>query len=100
MPHHEAQAVAADLFLALQTAEAGGRVEEMASPEGAGFWLRAHVGPFALLACGRRPGRPYQPEVFPDLSAVRAAAAQLAPVLCPPPGVDQECYFNTRHFGR
>jgi hypothetical protein len=102
MSHSEAQAAARDLCRALEAWAAGGegRLEEAASPEGPGFWLRARVGPFALLACPRLPGRPYQPHTFPDADAARAAARQLAPVLCPPAGVDQECYLNTCHFNR
>jgi hypothetical protein len=102
MGHHEAQAAARGLSAALEAWAGGGAgaVEEIANPEGAGFWLRARAGAFVLLACGRRPGQPYRPEEFPDADSARAAAAALTAVLCPSAGVEQEYYFNTRHFGR
>jgi hypothetical protein len=96
MNRDEAQVVATALLRALENA--GGRVEEAPAPEGGGFWLRALVGPYALLVCPRLPGKPYQPLVFPDSVAAGAAAAELAPVLCPPTDVQQECYCNSRHF--
>jgi hypothetical protein len=95
MNREEAQVVAGALFRALE--KAGGRIEEVACPDG-GFWVRALIGSYTLLACPRLPGKPYQPEDFPDAAAARAATAELAPILCPPPDVEQECYFNTRHF--
>jgi hypothetical protein len=95
MNRDEAQVVAGALLRALD--KAGGHVEEVAHPDGR-LWLRARVGPYALLVCPRLPGQPYQPEAFPDAASARAAAAELAPILCPPPGVEQECYCNTRHF--
>jgi hypothetical protein len=76
-----------------------GHLEEVADPAGAGVWVRARVGPYALLACPRRPGEPYRPETFADRDDARAAAAQLLAVLRPPPGVEQEYYVNTRQFG-
>jgi hypothetical protein len=102
MGHPEAQAAARALGSALEAWAGGGdgRIEEIANPEGEGFRLRVRAGAFVLLACARRPGQPYQPQDFPDAAAARAAAAALASVLCPPPGIEQEYYFNTRHFGR
>jgi hypothetical protein len=98
----EAEMAAYRLYRALDAWSGGGdgRLEEVASPQGRGFWLRAVVGPFALLACPRLPGQPYRPQDFGDARAARAAAAELLAVLRPPPGVEQECYLNTRHFGR
>jgi hypothetical protein len=97
----EADEAARGLGRALDEWAAGGpgAVEAVAAP-GGGRWLCARVGAFALLACPREPGRPYRPAVFADADSARAAAAQLAAVLCPPAGVAQEMYFNTRHFGR
>ena len=34
------------------------------------------------------------------LALAFAAAAVLTRMLCPPPDVEQEIYFNTRHFAR
>jgi hypothetical protein len=95
MNRDEAQVVPAAVFRALT--RGGGWVEEVPSPEGGGHWLRARIGAYALLVCPRLPGQPYQPLAFVDLEAARAAA-QLAVILFPPPGVEQECYFNTSHF--
>jgi hypothetical protein len=94
----ETEAIAAVrvLVLALEKG-AGGHIAPLPAPEGDGYWVRADVGGFALLACARHPGKPYQPLLFPNEAAVRAAA-ELAAILCPPPGVDQELYVNTRNF--
>jgi hypothetical protein len=101
MSREEADEAAADLGRALDECAAGGpgAVDVLAAPDGGG-WLRVRVGAFALLACPRDPGRPYRPAVFDGPEAARAAADQVAAVLCPPAGVAGELYFNTRHFGR
>jgi hypothetical protein len=100
LPHAEANRLADELLHALlQWSEgASGHVEEIACPEESGFWVRVRVGPFALLACGRQPGRPYQPMTFPDAETALAAAVQLRGVLRPAASVDQEVYLNTHHF--
>ena len=102
MDRDEATAAAGALVRALEEWAAGGpgRVETAAAPQGPGLWLRVHAGPFSLLLCPRAPGQPYQALRFADGDAARAAAADLAPVLQPPSGAQQEVYFNTRHFGR
>jgi hypothetical protein len=98
----EANSLAQELYHALGNWSGGaaGRIEEVASPDGFGFWVRVSVGPFALLACGRAPGRPYRPLVFPDGESALTAAGQLRNVLRPPGDVEQEVYFNTHHFAR
>jgi hypothetical protein len=68
------------------------------SPDG--YLLRVHVGPFHLLACDRRPGRPYEPLAFADLASARSTAERVTQLLCPLPGNDQEVYLNTRNFQR
>ena len=100
MSHDEASAAAHAVYRALRDWAAGGagRVEAVSLPQGQGAWLRARVGPFVLLACARRPGQPYHPLVFADAHAAGAAACRLTAILCPPPGVEQEVYFNTRNF--
>src|SRR5579884_2288295 len=96
----EASTLAQEVYQALGKWSAGaGRVEDIACPDG-GFWVRVSVGPFALLVCGRRPGQPYQPLVFPDVEAAWTAAGQLRGILCPRVGVEQEVYLNTHHFAR
>ena len=102
MDREEATAAAGQLVRALEEWAAGGpgRVETAAAPQGQGVWLRVHAGPFSLLLCPRAPGRPYEAQRFADDDAARAAAADLAPILHPPPGGRQELYFNTRHFSR
>jgi hypothetical protein len=98
MDRDEATATAEELIHALQASPS--RVETASGPRGVGVWLYVHAGLFSLLLCPRTPGRPYQAERFADEDAARAAAADLAPILRPPPGAQQELYFNTRHFGR
>ncbi len=101
MARHEADAAASELGRALDelAARGPGATEAVPAP-GGGWWLRLGVGAFALLACPRDPGQPYRPAVFTDTAAASIAAVRLAHVLCPPAGVEQELYFNTRHFGR
>jgi hypothetical protein len=78
--------------------EQGRPVTTMAHPEGPGFRLQVQIGPFVLVACSRQPGQPYQPRVFPDPESAQAFGQCLAAILCPPADVEQEIYFNVRHF--
>jgi hypothetical protein len=98
--HTEAERLAHEMFQALRhwSEGASGHVEEIACPDGGGFWVRVRVGPFALLTCGRQPGQPYQPLTFPDVDTALSAAAQMRAILRPPDKVDQEVYLNTLHF--
>ncbi|HTU93233.1 MAG TPA: hypothetical protein VMF69_24345 [Gemmataceae bacterium] len=100
LPHPEADRLAHELFQALRhwSEGASGHVEEFACPDGVGFWLRVRVGPFCLLACGRQPGRPYQPLTFADAETALSSAAQLRSILRPPENVEQEVYLNIHHF--
>lgn len=94
----EAHAAAQMLFRALREWGGGGAGHiDVVEPE---WQLRASVGSFCLLACRREPGQPYRPQTFADAAAAQAAAAELARILCPPPEIEQEIYFNTRHFSR
>ncbi len=77
---------------------AANEVEEVVCADGRGFWLRVRAGPFLLLVCGRQPGQPYQPWVFPDVESARGAAEQLRGILRPLEEIDQEVYLNNRHF--
>lgn len=100
VPHAEAHRLASEVFQALQQwgEGASGHVEEIACPDGGGFWLRVCVGPFALLACGRQPGRPYRPLSFPDADSALSAAAQMRMFLRPSDQIEQEVYLNTIYF--
>lgn len=100
IPHAEADRLAHDLLRALRdwSNGASGRVEEVARPDGSGFWVRVCVGPFALLTCDRQPGRAYQPMTFTDAESALSAAAQLRGILRPHTNCDQEVYLNTHHF--
>ena len=91
----EAEEAACEIFDALDAWFSGGPggMETQPSPAGEGYWVRARVGPFALLACLRIPGQPYRPLQW-------KAAATLATVLFPSDDREQEIYFNTRHFMR
>ena len=96
----EGSQLAQELFQALRhwSEGASGHVEEVACPEGRGFWVRVRVGLFALMVCGRQPGQPYQPFAFADAETALSAAAQVRRILRPPVNVEQEVYFNTLHF--
>ncbi len=102
----QAGRVAEALFDALSEWSRGGagRVEVSAARSGGvraeGFHVCVHVGPFHLLACGRRPGQAYDALSFPDAATARTAAEQLGALLSPPEGAEQEVYLNTRHFQR
>lgn len=100
LPRVEADRLAYDLFHALWdwSEGASGHVEEIACPDGRGFWVRVRVGFFALLLCGRQPGKPYQPLTFPDAETALAAAVQVRGVLRPSDDVEQEVYLNNYHF--
>ncbi len=102
MDREEATAAAGQLVRALEEWAAGGpgRVETADAPQGQGVWLRVHAGSFSLLLCPRDPGRPYAAQLFADHEEARTAAADLATIVHPPPGGQQELYFNTRHFSR
>lgn len=100
LPRDEADRLAHEVFQALRqwSGGASGHVEEVPCPDGGGFWVRVRAGPFALLTCGRQPGRPYQPQTFPDVETALAAATQLRGFLRPSATIDQEVYLNTLHF--
>lgn len=100
LPRLEADRLAHELLQALRqwSEGASGHVEEVACPEGSGFWVRVRVGSFALLVCDRHPGRPYRGQTFPDVESALSAATQVRKILRPPANVEQEVYFNTFHF--
>jgi hypothetical protein len=101
MGHDEASAAALLLFRALGAWAKGGPggIDILDSPDGDGRQLRVTVGPFVLAVCRRIPGQPYTALACGDDEAVRARQA-LSGLLCPPDGVEQEAYFNTRFFER
>jgi hypothetical protein len=90
-----AHGIAQKVYRAL---EQGSPLQTRAQAEGDGFRLQVQIGPFALIACSRRSGQLYQPQIFPDLESAHAFGQGLACILCPPPDVEQEIYFNSRHF--
>jgi hypothetical protein len=73
---------------------------EVVSTDGGGFWVRAEVGAFPLIVCGRVPGQPYRPLAFPDEAAASQAADAVRYVLCPGPDTESQLYFNTQNFAR
>lgn len=101
LTREEAEAAAEQLCRALEEWARGGTgcVEPVAMPDGQGYCVSGRVGALPLLACLRRPGQAYEPLVLAEESA-RAAAVDIASVLCPASGAVQEVYFNTRHFSR
>jgi hypothetical protein len=63
------------------------------------FWVRAEVGAFVLIVCGRVAGQPYRPlALMPD--AARQMADAVRAVLCPAPDAERELYVNTHQFAR
>ena len=100
LAHDEATAAAHQLYAGLREWAAGGAgsIEVVASPTESGLWLRVQVGPLYLIACERQPGKPYQPLIFADAADAENAETQVAALLCPRGGTEQELYFNTRHF--
>lgn len=69
-----------------------------ASPWGEGYIVSFHHIDLAWVACLRRPGKPYEAIVFPELVEAERAAQQIGCYLYPPGGNEQEYYFNTQHF--
>jgi hypothetical protein len=100
LARQEAGRLAHELFQALRhwSEGASGHVEDVACPDGRGFWVRVRVGPFALMVCARQPGQPYQPLAFADAETALSAAQQLRRILRPPANIEQEVYLNTLHF--
>jgi hypothetical protein len=106
MPRGEAGIIAQKVYRALETWVAGGSGRLEAAPLSAGagaappgpFVVRLLLGPFALVLCSRRPGQPYQPEVFRDRQTVQRALSTLTAALRPGSESVQEIYFNTRNF--
>ncbi len=90
-------------FLSALTEEGepgGNRVEAIAAPDGDGYQVRAGVGRFVLIVCGRVAGQPYQPLVFESVAEACAAADRISSFLCPARDAEQEVYLNTRQFSR
>src|SRR5205823_2979704 len=83
LAHDEASAAAQALYRGLREGVAGAAplLVEIVARAG-GCWVRAVVGPLALLACPRRPGQPYQPLLCAEADAA-AHAASLTAVLRP-----------------
>jgi hypothetical protein len=95
----EAEHIAHQIAASLETV-GGGPIEAVYSLDQGGSWLRVRIGPYALTVCGRVPGQPYQPHLFPNAEAVRSATVALTALLRPAPDGEQELYVNTRNFTR
>jgi hypothetical protein len=65
-----------------------------------GFWVRAEVSSLPMIVCRRNPGQPYRPSAFLTHDEAAEAAHQVAAVVFPTNGTDQELYFNNRNFAR
>lgn len=102
LSREEAAARAEAIFRVIQDWPERGpvRVRPLALPDGRGCWVRAQVGDFDLIVCGRSPGEPYRPAVFATLADAQVAATNIGEVLCPPADAEQPIYLNTRHFAR
>jgi hypothetical protein len=101
-PREEAEAEAEAIARGLEEWSEGGtgRVEAIAAPGSPGHCVRSEFGRSHFIACPRLTGQAYRPMVFADEPTAADAARLLREVLCPPPGVVQEIYFNSRHFAR
>lgn len=77
-----------------------GQVQVAPTADGAGWCVRVEVAAFPLIVCGRVPGQPYQPLVFPSQQEAEATAATLLTILCPATDAEQELYTNLSMFGR
>jgi hypothetical protein len=96
----EGREAARALFDALLKWSEGGSGNAAPAAFEAGCLVWIDAGDFSLVACERRPGQPYRPMVFVNEADARQAAAAIAAVLHPPAGIEQELYFNVRHFVR
>jgi hypothetical protein len=95
----EAAGVARRVLHALE--EAGVAQSEMEPvPLAHGFHARLCIAEHTWIFCRRRPGKPYEPWVFPSPDRVQQAIGQILAVLCPAETDVQEYYFNTQNFSR
>jgi hypothetical protein len=92
----EASFLAENLCRALTSST--GRVEMVAAD--GGFRVCCEISAFPLIICGRKPGEPYRPMLFPDETAARQAADAVRAVLCPAADAERQLYLNTQHFSR
>jgi len=93
----EAQKLGKALINAAETSL--GRVDAVAATDANGWWVRAELDDFELLACARKPGQAYRPLVFTVETEAQRIADSLRAVICPPPDADQELYTNMSQFG-
>lgn len=98
----QATQIAQKLVHNLEEGKAGDALQVAAVPAtvGDGFWVRAEVSALPMIVCQRNPGQPYKANVFPTLDAAAAVARQVAAVVFPEVGVNQELYVNRRNFAR
>src|SRR5262245_51091068 len=89
----EIDAIATEIMMqrvqrALEECAGGGpgRIELVPLADGRGYFVRAATGSLTWVVCGRTPGRPYRPMLFPTEADARGAAACLDAVLCPSAG--------------
>jgi hypothetical protein len=96
----EAAGVARRVQRALEqgAANSAGAVCAVARPDGEGYHVQIAAGEWTWIVCRRVPGQPYRAAVFATLEVADAAAAGVAPYLCPAADAAQEYYFNTQHF--
>lgn len=98
----QAAQIAQRLVRNLEESKAGDASYVIAAPAapGDGFWVRAEVSALPMIVCRRNPGEPYQANAFPTLDAAESVARQVAAVLFPEAGANQELYVNRRNFAR
>ena len=97
----EAASVARRLPSILENAAIGGGIpiETFGDISGRRYQAWVRTSEYYWILCSRAPGQAYQPAVFASPADAEQAAQQLASILWPAPGTEQEIYFNTQLFG-
>jgi hypothetical protein len=76
------------------------RTEIVPATNADGFWVRAEVGAFLLIACRRVAAQPYRPAVFVTQEEGQKVAEPIAGILNPGAEAERELYVNAEFFGR
>lgn len=102
LTREEAPGVADAFYRALERWSRGGpgTVQAVACTDRPGYQLWLDLEDYAMVACARVPGQPYQPLIIAEEQPARIAAARIGVALRPPANGEREVYCNTRNFAR